>query len=73
MATVKRGKEHIRHNGLDHQDVLVWPHVDLDYTVTYDLSGNISTIEIVGLGYTKTLTMTYDGSNNLLTITTVIT
>jgi hypothetical protein len=61
----------ITHKGIKHGSVIPWPHVDIDKTITYT-EGKITQIEIVGFGYTKTQTFTYDG-DSLTGITTVIT
>jgi hypothetical protein len=61
----------IIHKGIKQHTVISWPHVDIDKTITYT-DGKITQIEIVGFGYTKTQTFTYDG-DNLTGITTVIT
>ena len=45
-------------NGRKHIDVLIWPHVDLDVTYTWDVDDLIQ-VEIVGLGKIKTITYTY--------------
>jgi hypothetical protein len=51
--------------------VLRWPHVDLDITITWTVD-KPTTIEVVGLGKTKTMTLTWSG-DNLTSIATVIT
>lgn len=44
--------------GRVHDDVVVWPHLDLDVVYTWD-GDNLTQVEITGLGFTKTITYTY--------------
>ncbi len=52
------GTNEIRISGRVHDDVVVWPHLDLDVIYTW-AGDNLIQVEITGLGYTKTITYTY--------------
>ena len=60
-----------RIDGIPHDDVVIWPHVDLDTTIVWTL-GKPTTIEVVGLGKTKTMVLSWTG-DELDSIATVIT
>lgn len=45
-------------DGRKHDDVVVWPHVDLDVTYTWT-GDDLTQVEIIGMGKTKTITYTY--------------
>lgn len=62
----------IKHKGIKHNSCIIWPHVDLDVTYTYD-GDNLSVVEIVGLNFTKTITYTYSLAGKLTGKTVVIT
>jgi hypothetical protein len=49
----------IKHLGRTHHSVVVWPHLDIDVVYTYDVDGNLSTVEITAFGKVKTITYTY--------------
>jgi len=51
--------------------VLNWPHVDIDVTLTWT-AGKPTTIEIVSMGKTKTMTLSWT-ADELDSIATVIT
>jgi hypothetical protein len=51
--------------------IKISPFVDLDITITWTVD-KPTTIEVVGLGKTKTMTLTWSG-DNLTSIATVIT
>ena len=61
----------IRIDGIPHEDVVVWPHVDLDITILYT-TGKPTQIEVTGLGKTKTMVLSWTG-DELNSIATVIT